>query len=230
MSWPGSFHQHNEDLYPEKMPVKICRFLKNQYPYQNEIPACSPFLAKFKYVSWDLIWQDEEPQMAKIYRRLTKFVLPDKPPVFAWRSLTQFSFFLFCIPQFVFNSLTIQLIVSMTAIPPVRKQLNVSIAKVGRVIIDRLERIWWRRKRHVKSFYFRKFGNMVNRVHWECLFFAQWRRVVKPIIYSNSPKLGNSPKHHSERRFFRKSSNFLAYFWAPRYAGFVTEVGRKLST
>ena len=98
--------------------------------------------------------------------------------------------------------------------------------------MERLERIWWRWKRYAESLYFRKFANTVKPVTWERFFFAQWRRVVKPITYSNSAKLAgsSSTKHHSEKRFFRKSSNFLAYFWAPKYAGFVTETGWKLST
>ena len=61
------------------------------------IPACSPFLAESEYVSCDLIWQNGEPCEAKIHRGLTKSVLRDKRPVFAWHSETRFSFFLFCI-------------------------------------------------------------------------------------------------------------------------------------
>ena len=110
--------------------------------------------------------------------------------------------------------------------------LNCSIVMVICLIIERLERIWWHWKRYVERLYFRKFGNTVRPVTWERFFFAQWRRVVKPITYSNSAKLAgsSSTKHHSEKRFFRKSSNFLRHFWAWKFAGFATKTGWKLPT
>ena len=47
------------------------------------IPVCSWFLAETKYVSYVLIWQNEEPHVAKICQWLTKFFFRNKQPVFA---------------------------------------------------------------------------------------------------------------------------------------------------
>ena len=113
------------------------------------------------------------------------------------------------------NSLTIDVCVSMTTNRARSVGLiNCSIVMVICLIIERLERIWWHWKRYVERLYFRKLGNTVRPVTWERFFFAQWRRVVKPITYSNSAKLAgsSSTKHHSEKRFFENRQNFSDIF------------------